>query len=115
MDEYAKDMLKQAVMYDKKEPALQEAVQRAKKRGNSDDMVLQDKDGKYFVCESEYWEALLRDGYEPVYGNCYIYDIAKGRETSEEDNRQEIAAMMGAGWNGSVKKAMSYDQIRGMN
>ena len=114
MDERAKKRLSGCPRFGTKEEALREAVKRAKGNEDALDMIMRQEDGKFLICDSQNWEiALNLGGCEPVYGSGYIYDLAAGRNPTEEPNRQEIAVMMGRDRPGGVKKAATYAQLRG--
>lgn len=116
MDERTQQRLKTAPRFDTQQAALQEAVKRVKENETVNEMVMRQEDGKFMICDWTDWEiAVVHGGCEPVYGSCYIYDLAAGRNPSDADNRNELDAFNGGGSAGGVKKAMRYDQVRGKN
>lgn len=97
-----------------KEAALQEAVKRKKENNELLEMVMRQGDGKFMICGWQDWErAINRRGCEPVYASGYIHDLAVGRDATEEDNQMELNAIMNRGGPGGVRKAASYDEVRG--
>lgn len=109
-----KAYLEKAQKFGTKEAALQAAVKRARENENALDMVMRQKDGKFLVCGYQHWEDAIRAcGCEPVYACGYIYDLAAGRNPTEEQNQEEIAVKMGRDRPGGVKKAATYAQLRG--
>lgn len=110
MNEKVQERMKGSPRFDTEEAALREAVKRAKADNTLSEMVMRQEDGKFLICGWQDWEiAMVHGGCSPVYGSCYISDLAAGRNPSEADNRNELNAIRGTG---GVQKAMSYDQIR---
>ena len=113
MNEKVRERLKGAPRFDTEQAALREAVKRAKADEDANEMVMRQEDGKFLVVGWRDWEiAMVHGKCEPVYGSCYIYDLAEGRNPSEENNRNEIRAITGGRAKPTVKKAMSYNQAR---
>lgn len=109
MNEKVRERLKGVPRFDTEQAALREAVKRAKADEDTNEMVMR-QGSEYLVVGWQDWEiAMVHGGCSPVYGSCYISDLAAGRNPSEADNRNELNAIRGTG---GVQKAMSYDQIR---
>lgn len=104
--------LKRFPTFDTKEGALDAAIEAQKTDKSKGAMVWETDEGKYMVCDSDGWEAALRVGFEPVYGDLYTYNIAAGRNPTEEDNQQELKVKMGSSWKGGVTKAATYAEVR---
>lgn len=116
MDARAEERLKGLRRFGSKEEALQEAVRRAKADEDLNEMVMSQEDGKFLLVGWQDWEIAMTLGRcKPVYGGCYIYDMAAGRNPSDQDNLDELMRITGGEIPGKIKKAMSYDQVRGMN
>lgn len=121
MDERVKKQFRGCPRFETKEEALQEAVKRKKENDERLEMVMRQEDGKFLLCDVQNWEIAINfGGCEPVYTDLYIYDLAVGRETSEEDNEAAIDVMLGTKAaeerrkrRAGVKKAATYAQLRG--
>ena len=119
MDERVKKQLRGCPRFETKEEALQEAVKRKKENDERLEMVMRQEDGKFLLCDVQNWEIAINfGGCEPVYTDLYIYDLAVGRETSEEDNEAAIDVMLGTKAaeerrkrRAGVKKAATYAQL----
>ena len=112
MESKIKERLANLPTFATKEEALREAVKVSKEDDGVICMVERTDDGKYVICDWKNWEMAFRAGYEPIYGSDYIYNLAVGRNPTEEENQRELKAAMGTGWKGSVTKAATYADVR---